>query len=110
VPNTITSTSAFAYLWHDGEFVQLRLAARPDDVAAFAADPDCGTTEIDTARGAVRMTAHGQTKSLVVGSDQLTIDRSFSDENVDVSRWCTPTGPTGWGTCRRWQGRWRPAQ
>ena len=94
ITHTTSGTSAFAYLWADGMFTQLRLAGRNGDIVAFGADPDNGHTELTTARGSVTMDADGDEKRLTVTSDDLSIDLTFNDESV--LRLCTPTGPTGW--------------
>jgi len=104
ITSTAAGMSAFAYAWRDGEFTELRLASRPSDTAAFAADPDDGTTEIDTARGSVRMTATGAGKHLVVEAENLGIDLSFTDDDVNILRLCTPTGPTGWAYVQKVAG------
>ena len=89
--------TAFAYLWAEGEFTELRLGSREDDVAEFAQDPDAGGTRLVTGRGSVAMIAEpGGGKRLVVQSDRLGLDIAFGDGEVDVLRLCTPTGPTGW--------------
>lgn len=99
VTHTTAGTSAFAYLWADGTFTQLRIAGRSGDTVSFAADPDhagsdSGNTELVTARGSVSMTADGPHKQLAVTSPELSIELIFRDESV--LRLCTPTGPTGW--------------
>lgn len=94
VTHTIHGASAFAYLWADGVFTQLRLADRDGDTVAFAADPDYGTTVLSTGRGSVHMEADGSKKKLRVSSPDLSIELEFEDESV--LRLCTPTGPTGW--------------
>ena len=94
VTHTSGGTSAFAYLWAEGTFTQLRLGGREGDVNTFAADPDNGRTELSTARGSVVMEAARGTKRLIVTSPGLSIDLAFQDEAV--LRLCTPTGPTGW--------------
>lgn len=104
VTNTATSASAFAYLWHDGDFTQLRLGARSGDTVDFAADPDAGHTTIDTSRGSVHMTADAGGKRLLVDSPHLQMDLSFSDHDVDILRLCTPTGPTGWAYVQKVAG------
>lgn len=106
VTSTTSGLSAFAYLWADGSFTQLRLGSRADDVAVFADDPDDGTTELSTSRGSVTMTAQpGSGKRLVVDSPTLSIDLEFDDgppsealaiQGFETLRLCTPTGPTGW--------------
>jgi len=97
VTSTASGLTAFAYLWGDGQFHELRLSARDGDVAEFAEDPDSGATRLRTSRGVVEMRA-GQAghKRLTVESNSVSIDFSFSDQDVDVLRLCTPTGPTGW--------------
>jgi len=97
VTSTSAGLTAFAYLWADGQFHDLRLSGREGDVAVFAVDPDDGTTQLETSRGSVEMSASaGGGKRLVVESDSVSIDLSFSDSDVDILRLCTPTGPTGW--------------
>ena len=96
VTHTNAGTSAFAYLWHDNTFTELRIAGREGDHSGFAADPDAGLTALVTARGTVRMSAIAPgRKQLTVESDRLSIDLTFDDDR-DVLRLCTPTGPTGW--------------
>lgn len=97
VTKTSSSASAFAYVWSDGHFTQLRIGARPDDDAIFADDPDDGVTSLSTSRGSVEMNAEGAgRKRLVVESPDVSIDLAFRDDETDVLRLCTPTGPTGW--------------
>lgn len=96
VTHTAAGASAFAYLWHDGRFTQLRIAGREGDPVAFATNPDDGVTELVTSRGSVRMTADAAgTRRLTVESSDVSLDMTFNDD-LDVLRLCTPTGPTGW--------------
>ncbi len=109
ITSTTGGISAFAYLWADGEFTELRLGSRADDVAVFAEDPDDGTTELSTSRGSVVMAADPTAgKRLTVESPALTIDLGFDEAEsssaadhgdggaFETLRLCTPTGPTGW--------------
>ena len=88
--------SAFAYTWFEGKFTQLRLGNRDGDTAEFADDPDRGKTELRTGKGTVIMESEGNEKHLVVKSDSLQIELTFSEKSTDTLRLCTPAGPTGW--------------
>lgn len=89
--------TAFAYLWAERSITELRLIAGEADDASFAADPDDGVTELVTSAGSVRMVADGSgAKQLQVDSPGLVVDLDFRDDEFDVLRLCTPTGPTGW--------------
>ena len=88
--------SAFAYAWFEGEFTQLRLGSRDGDTAEFADDPDSGKTELRTGRGTVVMQSDGNEKQLIVNSDSLQIELTFSEDSTETLRLCTPAGPTGW--------------
>ena len=94
ITHTSSGMSAFAYLWVNGTFTQLRLGGRAGDTVTFAADPDNGRTELSTSRGSAIMDAGPDGKRLTVTSPDLSINLTFQDEGV--LRLCTPTGPTGW--------------
>ena len=94
ITHTSSGMSAFAYLWVNGTFTQLRLGGRAGDMVTFAADPDNGRTELSTSRGSAIMDAGPDGKRLTVTSPDLSINLTFQDEGV--LRLCTPTGPTGW--------------
>lgn len=89
--------TAFAYLWSNRSFTELRLLALEGDDASFASDPDDGVTQLITSAGSVRLSADGTgAKQLQVESPELTVDLDFRDDEFEVLRLCTPTGPTGW--------------
>ncbi len=96
VTSTVAGLSAFAYVWTDDTFTQLRMAGHGDDHQEFATDPDAGTTRLETSRGTLEMSADGSHKRLLVDSPTLHVDLAFDDSAMDVLRLCTPTGPTGW--------------
>ena len=100
ITHTSSGMSAFAYLWVNGTFTQLRLGGRAGDTVTFAADPDNGRTELSTSRGSAIMDAGPDRKRLTVTSPDASLNLTFQDEGV--LRLCTPTGPTGWTYVQKW--------
>ena len=96
ITKTHHAMSAFAYAWFKGEFIQIRLGSRVGNTAEFADDPDSGRTELKTDRGAVVMESDGNEKHLIVNSESLEIELTFSEDSTETLRLCTPAGPAGW--------------
>ena len=101
ITRTHHDMSAFAYAWFEGRFTQLRLGSRVGDTAEFADDPDSGRTELRTLRGTVVMESDGNEKHLIVNSDSLNIELTFSDDSTEILRLVHRQDRRDGAMCRR---------